>query len=171
MREFRHLRLLHLLWLAALGVMLGACGFHLRASAELPLILQHTYIQSDTPYQGVTPVLRGELISAGATIADEPQQATAILVLSNERSQRRVLSVGSGGKASEYELYEAVTFTVRDPQGNTLLDPQTLSVTRDMVFDQTQLLGKVSEGEDIKRQMRRSLARQIMTRIEVGMRS
>lgn len=171
MRKFRHLRLLHLLWLAALGLMLGACGFHMRASAELPLILQHTYIQSDTPYQGVTPVLRGELKSAGATIADEPQQATAILVLSNERSLRRVLSVGSGGKASEYELYEAVTFTVRDPQGNTLLDPQTLSITRDMVFDQTQLLGKVSEGEDIKRQMRRSLARQIMTRIEVGMRS
>lgn len=171
MRKIQHLRLLQLLWLAALGAMLGACGFQLRESAELPPVLQHTYIESATPYRGITPTLRGELISAGATIADNPQQATAILVLSNERSLRRVLSVGSGGKASEYELYEAITFSVRDAEGNTLLEAQTLSITRDMVFDQTQLLGKVSEGEDIKRQMRRSLARQIMTRIEVGMRS
>ena len=34
----------------------------------------------------------------------------------------------------------------------------------------TQLLGKVSEAEVIRRQMQRDLARQILTRIEVGMR-
>jgi outer membrane lipopolysaccharide assembly protein LptE/RlpB len=43
-------------------------------------------------------------------------------------------------------------------------------MTRDLVFDDTQLLGKVSEAEVIRRQMQRDLARQILTRIEVGMR-
>lgn len=164
----RYLAPLALLGLAGL---LAACGFQLRASAELSPVLQVTYIDSRDPYQGITPMLRGELKSAGATIAERPGDATAILQLVGERSLRRVLSVGSGGKASEYELYEEVTFSLLDAQRNTLLEPQTLSMTRDMVFDETELLGKVAEGEDIKRQMRRSLARQIMTRIAVGMRS
>jgi outer membrane lipopolysaccharide assembly protein LptE/RlpB len=49
-----------------------------------------------------------------------------------------------------------------------LLEPQTLRMTRDLVFDDTQLLGKVSEAEVIRRQMQRDLARQIITRIRAG---
>jgi LPS-assembly lipoprotein len=158
------------LCLVLVSATLAACGFHLRPGAELPPALQATYIESRSPYQGVARVLRGELKSAGASVVEDPQAATAILQLISERSQQRVLSVGSGGKASEYELFEEVTFALLDGQRQTLLEPQTLSMTRDMVFDETELLGKVAEGEDIRRQMQRRLARQIMTRIEVGMR-
>jgi LPS-assembly lipoprotein len=94
-----------------------------------------------------------------------------VLNILHERSQRRVLSVGSAGRASEYELFEEVTFALEDPAGNTVLEPQTLRMTRDLVFDDTQLLGKVSEAEVLRRQMQRDLARQIITRIEVGMRN
>jgi LPS-assembly lipoprotein len=93
-----------------------------------------------------------------------------VVMVLNERSQRRVLSVGSAGRASEYELFEEVSFALEDPQGNVLLEPQTLRMTRDLVFDDTQLLGKVGEAEVIRRQMQRDLARQIITRIKVGMR-
>jgi LPS-assembly lipoprotein len=151
-------------------VLLTACGFHLRAGVELPAVLENTYLQSQSLYSGIATELRLELQSAGADLTDQRDQATGVVNILNERSQQRVLSVGSAGRASEYELFEEVSFALEDPQGNVLLEPQTLRMTRDLVFDDTQLLGKVGEAEVIRRQMQRDLARQIITRITVGMR-
>ena len=151
-------------------VVLTACGFHLREGVELPEVLESTYLQSKDLYSGIATELRLELQAAGADLTDQRDAATGVVVILNERSQRRVLSVGSGGRASEYELFEEVSFALEDPQGNVLLEPQTLRMTRDLVFDDTQLLGKVGEAEVIRRQMQRDLARQIITRIKVGMR-
>jgi LPS-assembly lipoprotein len=148
--------------------LLQACGFHLREGIELPAVLESTYLQSKDLYSGIATELRLELQSAGADLTDQRDAATGVVVILNERSQRRVLSVGSAGRASEYELFEEVSFALEDPQGNVLLEPQTLRMTRDLVFDDTQLLGKVSEAEVIRRQMQRDLARQIITRIRVG---
>jgi LPS-assembly lipoprotein len=156
--------------LALLLMQLPACGFHLRDGVQLPDVLETTYLQSRDRFSGVVAELRIELKSAGADLTEQRGDATGVVSISGERSQRRVLSVGSAGRASEYELFEEVTFAVEDPEGKVLLQPQTLSITRDLVFDDTQLLGTVSEAEVIRRQMQRDLARQILTRIEVGMR-
>ncbi len=156
----------------ALGLLslLPACGFHLRAGVELPAVLETSYLQSKDPYSGIAAELRLELQAAGAKLSEQRDDASGVVHILNERSQRRVLSVGSAGRASEYELFEEVSFALEDPQGTVLLEPQTLRMTRDLVFDDTQLLGKVSEAEVIRRQMQRDLARQIITRIQVGMR-
>lgn len=148
---------------------LSGCGFHLRGGVALAPVLEDAYLKSKNPYSGVSAVLRSELQTAGARLVNDPQQASVIIHILGSRSLRRVLSVGKGAKASEYELFEEVTFSLEDTQGKELLPVQTLKITRDLVFDETELLGKVSEAEDIKRQMQRSLARQIITRINVGM--
>ncbi len=152
-----------------LSVLVSACGFQLRGSVELPPMLRVTLLQSGNPWTGIAAALRIELESAGSRITTDAGEATAILTLVSERSLQRVLSVGRSGKASEYELYEEVTFALRDSEGRELLKPQTLSQTRDMVFDENQLLGKVSETDKLREQMRRSLARQIITRIRTGL--
>ena len=152
-----------------LSVLLAACGFQLRGSVELPALLSATMLQVNDPWQGTAAALRIELESAGARITTRSDDATAVLKLVSERSQQRVLSVESGGKASEYELFEEATFALYDTEGRELLKPQTLSMTRDLVFDETQLLGNVSEREDLREQMRRSLARQIITRIRTSL--
>ena len=149
-------------------VLLQSCGFHLRAGVELPAVLENTYLQSKDLYSGIATELRLELQSAGADLTDQRDAATGVVIVLNERSQRRVLSVGSAGRASEYELFEEVSFALEDPQGNVLLEPQTLRMTRDLVFDENQLLGKVSEAESIHRQMRANLARQAIMRISVS---
>lgn len=151
------------------SVLLSACGFQLRGSVELPPVLSVTLLQSNDPWEGIAAALRIELESAGARITTRTDDATAVLKLIGERSQRRVLSVGSGGKASEYELFEEVSFTLQDNEGRELLKKQTLQMTRDLTFDENQLLGKVSEAEELREQMRRSLARQIITRIRAGL--
>jgi len=150
-------------------VLLSACGFQLRGSVELPPVLSVTMLQSNDPWEGVAAALRIELESAGAEITTRADDATAVLKLTGERSQRRVLSVGSAGRASEYELFEEIRFSLQDSDGGVLLKKQTLNMTRDLVFDENQLLGKVSEAEVLREQMRRALARQIITRIRASL--
>jgi len=155
---------------ATIAIVLSACGFHLRGDVELPAVLQETFLQSKNPYTGMARALRSELQAAGATIMEASEQASAVLTIVKERSENRILSVGSSGKATEYELFEEVVFSLSDAQGNVLLKSQTLRMTRDLVFDEIELLGKLREAEQIHIEMRRNMARQIITRIGAGMR-
>lgn len=148
----------------------SGCGFKLRGSVELPPVLQDTYIESENPFTGMARALRTQLQAAGANVLESKQQASAVLVIVRERSENRVLSVGSSGRASEYELFDEVIFFLSDTDGKMLVEQQTLRMTRDLVFDENALLGKLSEAEGIHRQMRDNLARQIIMRIEVSVR-
>jgi len=156
--------------IALLLALLPACGFQLRGDVELPLALQETYLESKNPYTGMARALRVELEAAGGRIMESSEQAAAVLHIIREISENRILSVGSTGKASEYELFNEVVFSLSDAQGEVLIKPQTVRMTRDLVFDETELLGKISEAEGIHRQMRRNMARQIIIRIGVGLR-
>ncbi|HHO69691.1 MAG TPA: hypothetical protein ENK12_11725 [Gammaproteobacteria bacterium] len=147
------------------AALLSACGFQLRGTVTLPPVLAVTYIEAEAPYAGIAAALRRELQSAGARITDDRKEATAVIHILSHRARQRVLSVGSSGRASEYELFEEVRFELLDPAGQVRVAPQSLRMARDFVFDETQLLGKVEEANDIRRQMRASLARQIITRI------
>lgn len=160
--------LVHLL-LVSLLVTLSACGFHLRGEVELPPVLQDTFIDSKDPFTGIARPLRNQLQRSDVTVLETREQASAVLKIVAERSENRVLSVGSSGKATEYELFNEVVFSLSDGAGKVLLKPQTVRMTRDLVFDETELLGKVSEADSIHREMLDSLARQILVRIQVGM--
>ena len=151
-------------------LLLSACGFKLRGDVDLPPVLQETFLKSENPYTGIARALRVELEAAGARIVENAEQATAILEITRENSQNRILSVGSTGKATEYEMLEEVSFVLTAPDGKVLLPAQSLRMVRDLVFDETELLGKVSESEQLHVQMRASLARQIITRIGAGLR-
>jgi LPS-assembly lipoprotein len=163
-------RSLRVTGIALLLGLLSACGFHLRGDVELPPGLQETYLDSKNPYTGMARALRVELEAAGGRIVESSEHATAVLHIVREISENRILSVGSTGKASEYELFNEVVFSLSDAEGKVLIKPQSLRMTRDLVFDETELLGKISEAEGIHRQMRRNMARQIIIRIGAGLR-
>ena len=156
--------------IALLHTLLSACGFHLRGDVELPPALQETYLESKNPYTGMARALRVELEAAGGRVMESSEHAAAVLHVVREISENRVLSVGSTGKASEYELFDEVVFSLSDAEGKVLIERQSLRMTRDLVFDETELLGKISEAESIHRQMRRNMARQILIRIGAGLR-
>lgn len=157
------------LGMASLLALLSACGFHLRGEVELPPLLQDTYIDSDDPFTGIARPLRTQLERSGASVLESREKASAVLRIISERSENRVLSVGSSGKATEYELFNEVVFSLSDAAGKVMIGPQTVRMTRDLTFDETELLGKLSEADGIHRQMLDSIARQILTRIQVGM--
>lgn len=153
-----------------LFLLLSACGFHMRGAVDLPAVMQSTYIESRYPFDDMTRIIKQELRASEVNVVQQQEAATSVLQLISHRSSRRVLSVGSSGRATEYELFEEITFVLLDTQGKEYVPPQTLRMTRDFVFDEAQLLGKVEEAEDIHEQLQHALARRILTRIQVRLR-
>lgn len=151
-------------------LLLSACGFHMRGAVDLPAVMQSTYIESQFPFDDMTRIIKQELRASKVNVVPQQEAATAVLKLISHRSSRRVLSVGSSGRATEYELFEEITFALQGAQGKDYVLPQTLHMTRDFVFDESQLLGKVEEAEDIHEQLQHALARRILTRIQVRLR-
>jgi LPS-assembly lipoprotein len=153
--------------LALLGsLLLAGCGFHLRGSAELAPSISELYIQGGNPYGPLATELRRALRAADVDIRSTPAEATAILTILREDFDRRVLSVGSRGKAREYGLTLAVDFEVRTAQGESLVPRQTVFTTRDYTFDPNRALASSDEEAVFRQDMAMDAVQQILWRLQ-----
>ncbi|MBU1190859.1 MAG: hypothetical protein KKE76_04015 [Gammaproteobacteria bacterium] len=147
-------------------VSMSACGFHLRGDVKLATQLNQVIFQGADIYDPLVREWTRSLTTAGSTVVEDMQDATAIIHIQKNGGDRRVLSVGSDGKVREYELYQTLDFSVRDAGGRELLGVQTLMLTRTYLFDSNDVLGKAGEEESLRRDMRRDLVRLAMLRLE-----
>jgi LPS-assembly lipoprotein len=91
---------------------------------------------------------------------DAPQ-----LVLYDERLGSRVLSVTSAGRADEYLLKYEVSFRLMDADNKPLSEPQTVKLQRDHQFDRLNVLAKEREEQELRGEMQRDAAQQILRRL------
>lgn len=144
-----------------------ACGFELRGNADLPISLQTMYVQGINMQQGLGLELKRGLTRNGVTVLSDYQQGSAVLTVLDSKFERRVLSVGSDAKVSEYELHGIVNFKVSDNEGNILNDSQQVEAQRDYQFDPNQILGKDEEERLLREQLNQQLVRSILRRLSV----
>lgn len=154
----RRLRLL-----AALGlfVMLAACGFQLRRPVTLPF--STLYVQANAPLKD--NITRAVQMGTQARVVDSPQAAQAVLEVTHENQEQRILSLNALGQVAAYTLYERVTFQLRDARGGTLLAPQTIEQTRDLEYDPSKVLSLSNAQSALYQDMRNEVANQIMWRL------
>ena len=154
---------------SALALVLAAagCGYQLRGAVSLPPGLDAVHV--DGP-PGIGAALVRALESGGARIASTRDSTSALLQLSDERFDRRVLSVDPDtGKEREFELVYRVTFRLTGGDGSELVSTQTVSLLRDYVFDSGALLGAGRERDVLRAEMRRDAAGQVVRRIEAAL--
>lgn len=111
-----------------------------------PAEMQRTYIATDDRHSLFYRELRIELQEAGVNIVDSPVDATAILSITFDETDQRVLSVSARNVPTEYEVYYTIRYNI-DNGSNRLLEPQTLTVTKDYTYDELLVLGKAHEEE------------------------
>jgi len=151
-------RALALLLLATLA----GCGFQLRGSATLPF---------DTVYvPGASGGIALDLkrnIQAGtnAKVVDDPKNAQAVLEFSREERQKVILSLTGTGAVSEYQLRYLVSFRVHDAKGKDYVPTNTIELTRDVTFNDAQVLAKETEEQLLYRDMQSDMVQQIMRRL------
>jgi LPS-assembly lipoprotein len=162
-------RTLYRFVLLALALAFAGCGFQLRGSVgKIGPELSPIYLQGPDPYGPFMSQVRSGLRAARAEVANQPQQARAILDVTRADYQRRELSVGGTGKVREYALTFIVEFDVKGPKGKTLRPHQRIVVQRDYTFDVTAALGKADEETVLREDMYRDAAQQLLWRLELG---
>ena len=121
--------LLALLVLSTLVV--SGCGFHLRGPVNLPY---KTLYLNGTMTQELRLYLNRYLkTSVNTAIVSNVQEAELILNI-NETIGKQILSYNSAGQITAYRIVASVNFTVSNANGDELIEPSNLFITRDMDF-------------------------------------
>ena len=160
-------------------MLLTSCGFHLRGAITLPPQMERTQLAGIDARSALAEEIVAVLEGAGAQVVTA--DATALLRISDERETRRLLSVGSSGRASEYEVSYQFSFelsvpvTTTDPAGRESIvhqvrvTPQTVSLSRDYTFDPDSVLGMGDVEAVLVREMRAFAVRQMLLRLRAGL--
>lgn len=161
---YRHLAVL------LLCVALNACGFTLRGAALLPETMARVHLVAEDMNSPLVQKLEQALRQAGAEVAASASAATATLRILDDVADERVLSVSARGQPQEYELYHTVRFEMLSAQ-ERLLEPTTLTLTRDYFFDEQDILGKREDAEFLEDALTEDVARTIVRRAALATRS
>jgi outer membrane lipopolysaccharide assembly protein LptE/RlpB len=144
--------------LLLLGLALSACGFEPRGSAPAPsgalTPLAISGIDADTP---LYLALQRRL---GDGLSPDLGQAAAVLVISQRRSWRELLTVDARSKANEYELLESLVFVVR--RGGEETAPQQLTASRIHYEPGSSVLARSREEAELRQTMREELADRLL---------
>lgn len=152
------------LFLLLTAFVLGGCGFQLRGHVAMPEGLERIQVQAPGKLKDDLALY---LDASGVTVT--PTDADAVLMVSNERFERRVLTVDPRtGKSREYELAYSLMFELRRRDGSRILAPQQVRLLRDYVFDEDALIGKNLEESVLRDEMRRDAVQQILLRIQAA---
>ena len=146
--------------------LLTACGFHLRGAVQLPRGMEVTYLQDQQPSSSIASPLRQMLTRNGARVTTNLDEATATLRILSETFDRRVLSVGRTATEKDYELVYIVSFSALAKNNTWSADAQEVRLTREMKFDESQVLAKTAEQEQLRNVMVQDAARQILVRLQ-----
>jgi LPS-assembly lipoprotein len=144
---------------------LAACGFQLRGTASLPF--ETIYVPNATA--GIALDLKRNLRTGTSTrVLEEPAGAEAQLQFTEETRRKDILSLSSAGRVSEYRLIYRVGFRVADGKGVEFLPLNVVTLTRDMTYDDAQVLAKEAEEQLLFRDMQSDMVQQIMRRISTA---
>ena len=150
-----------------LAIALTGCGFHLRGT-----------LSGNLPYKTMTIALpetadvriwlERYINAAGSTeIIEDGTRAEAIFQQVADNRQKTILSVNAQGRVREYRLQLNYTFRVVNAKGQTLVPANEISLTRDITFDDSNVLAKDLEEGLLWRDMNNDLVNQIMRRLSI----
>ena len=141
---------------------LAGCGFRLRGTADVPF--QTLYVPNSD--SGIALDLKRN-VQAGtqAKVVDDAKQAEAVLVFSEEFREKNILSLSSQGRVREFQLRYRVGFRVHDGKGGEFIPQTSIALTRDITFNDTDVLAKEAEEQLLFRDMQSDMVQQIMRRL------
>ena len=151
----------------ALVMLLSSCGFQLRGQTTLPF---------DTLFiAGATPLLvelkRNVAAGSQTKIVGEAAGADAILDIGLEAREKVILSLDTSGRVREYQLRYRVGFRVHDGKGQNWISTSEIALTRDISFNDSQIIAKENEEALLYRDMQTDMVQQIVRRLTRAQRS
>jgi LPS-assembly lipoprotein len=140
---------------------LGACGFHLRGSHDVPYFLQEIALKMPMGAGDLGTELRLALERKGIATSGGDLQ----LEVTNEKLTRQTSSVDSSARAAEYILIYNVEFRINSSDGRLVGPQQSLILRRSYQYSAANVVGKSTEEETLRNELRSDAAQQIVRQL------
>jgi len=149
------------------AAILAGCGFHLRGVGSGNLPYKTMYIAlPDTA--DVRVWLERYITAAGSTeIVNDAKLADAIFQQVSDSRVKTILSVNAQGRVREFRLQLNYSFRVVNQKGQVLVPSNEINLSRDITFDDSNILAKDLEEGLLWRDMNNDLVNQIMRRLSI----
>jgi len=136
----------------------------MRGATDVPTDMQRTYIATQDRHSQFYQALRVELNASGVEVVESPADATAIFTIHTDITRQRVLSVSARNVPTEYEVFYTVSYSVESDQ-KSLMDRRTQTKVQDYTWDETLVLGKEQEQQELRRAIVGDLVRVVMIQL------
>jgi LPS-assembly lipoprotein len=82
-----------------------------------------------------------------------------------EARSKTILSLSGAGRVTEYRLGLRLTYSIVSRDGGVIAEPETIDLSRDLTYDDSQLLAKGAEEQLLYRDMEESATQRILRRL------
>ncbi len=143
--------------------LLSGCGFQLRGAPKLSF---HRIYLSGTLDRGLDNEVRTALTrDAGLTLVAKPDLAEVVFYISPLIKDKQILTLNAQGTVSQFTLLSQLKFRATDSEGNELLAPTDITISRLFNYNDVQILAKQSEEQLLYRDMQHELVQQMLRRL------
>lgn len=156
-----------LLLAVILAAILTGCGFHLRGTQSGNLPYKSLFIALPETAEVRIWLERYINASGNTEITSDAKSSEAIFQQLTDSRNKTILSVNAQGRVREYRLQMSYKFRVVNQKGQILVPSNEISLTRDISFDDSNVLAKDLEEGLLWRDMNNDLVNQIMRRLSI----
>lgn len=150
---------MHRLAALVLALALAACGFELRGTANLPF---QTIVIPGAGGGIALDLKRNIQSGTNAKVIDDVKATQAVLQFLEEVRTKEILALTATGRVREYRLIYRVGFRVHDGKGGEFVPANTIRLTRDVTFNDSDILAKEAEEGLLFRDMQFDMVQQVM---------
>lgn len=149
----------------ALSLLIAGCGFQLRGAPPVSSALQPLAVAcTDNVPQQLCDGVR-EQLELGRIELKPAAEADFVLKISNFRQQRRASAITQRAAAAEYTLRHTVDVEVLTADNIPLIEPTNLNSSETYRYDESNVLAKQREEDDLQQKLYDRLAQQIIFRL------
>jgi len=146
------------------ALLASGCGFRLRGAQHLPYAT--LYISGVGQHSELREQLRQQIEASGSTrVVDNRDEAEVRLEILNRSRDREILSLSGGGRVTEYELTQRITYRLVEAADEVIIPSTTVRARRSYDFDDEQVIAKGREEALLYEDMENDLIQQIMRRL------
>lgn len=154
-----------LIAVSALAISLGACGFQLRGAPPVSSALEPLELDCQAPVPTSLCLSVREQLELGGVELASGEDANYHLRIENFERDRRASAITVQAAAAEYTLRHSVSLELISADDVPIIASTRLSTSESYRYDETNVLAKQREEENLQRQLSDRLAQQVIFRL------
>lgn len=155
--------LINLAWVL---LTLSACGWQLRDKPLLSDSLGTIHLSYHESQAGMAIEIERALKANNVKLVDSVENANYQLKIIDAKQSRRISTLNSFARATQYQIFQTVDFIILDVMGKPIIPISTASAESTYNFDESDLLASQNEEKFLQSNLRSKIVRQIIRRLD-----